>query len=445
MPVIPEEICKDEVCRETTAFHDAVKSRQIIFCVSVPCFGNRSLREATAVSSFNPMDLNRIVIDDPSWLWFLDPENYRPALLELEIEESDFLAAWNEILAVFPVDWARKAIESKYDTYGYHGIHPMPFGWLPFHPVAKFLAQKRSHGGWAQAAPVLRLGLYLVRTKSISGIKSIRRDLKNLEQFGGRLFELEVLSEFSRRGLKPKIEGTPDFSISADSSYIYLEARHRGVPFWMEVANRVHVPFGEKWHQIRVDLTYASGVRAEAEALAVEISAEIASLAKMEWDPEISIITPRYTIRHLKAGDPCTLVIGDRSDQRWSEEVVNLIYWTLIEKSKQLKQVAGEGYPNGILIDCRSLLLAAWQGNPEVKARHQEEVRSGILRAGDRFLNEHTWVSGIVWWWRTIDSPWSLPEILHKPWTVTLSTRAGHVEDFDPTTLTRTKLSTLDQ
>lgn len=121
---------------------------------------------------------------------------------------------------MFPVHWARKAIESEYDTHGYPGIHPMPFGWLPFHPVANFLAQKRSHGGWAQAAPILRLGIDLLRTKAISGTKSIRRDLKNMEQYGGRLFELEILSEFSRRSYKPKIEGTPDFSIAVGSSNI---------------------------------------------------------------------------------------------------------------------------------------------------------------------------------------------------------------------------------
>lgn len=387
------------------------------------------------MSSFHPFDLNRIVVDDPSWLWFLDPENYRPALPELQIAESDYLAAWNEVLAVFPVKWAREAIESKYDNYGFFGIHPPPFGWLPFHPVAKFLAQKRSHGGWAQAVPVLRLGVDLLRTKRISRIQSIRRDMKNLEQFGGRLFELEVLSEFSHRGYKVKIEGTPDFSISADPSLIYLEARHRGVPFWMEVANRVGLPFGGEWNQIRIEITYTSGVRAEAKALAKEISSKVASMVKMECDREIPIVTPKYKIRHAKEGEPCTMTISDSSDQRWCEEIDNLIYRTLIEKSKQLERVAGDGYPNGILIDCRSLLPPAWQGDSETRALHRDEIKSGILRGGDRFLSEYTWVGGIVWWWRTIDSVRSLPEILHKPWTVTLSTLAGHVEYFDPKNL----------
>lgn len=123
--------------------------------------------------------LNRVVPDDPEWAWFLDPQNYVPVLPKLRLDEATYLDTWNEVVRVFPLGWARETHAKTKGSYGWTGIHPPVLGWLAHHPVASFLATRPY--GWATIAPLLRLGLDLIRTRDIPRIQSFKVDLRNLD------------------------------------------------------------------------------------------------------------------------------------------------------------------------------------------------------------------------------------------------------------------------
>lgn len=381
----------------------------------------------------NVFNMPRYVVDDPDWAWFLDPENYGPKLPEFGISEDLYTQAWRELLEVFSLKWARDSLPVEYRNTGYYGIHPHPFMWLSFHPVSKFLADEIC-GNWQNAVPLLRLGLDLLRTKSIPGVSSIRQDLVSLEQYAGRLFELEVLSDFCQRGLDPQIEGTPDFSIACGSTRVFLEARHRGIPFWMAVAREVHAPWGGETPSLSVEIKESSGRRSDAFRMAAEINEDIERMASTKYDP---VDKPNYKISLAHEGVGPGLAVGSvtigRSvDQNWAEEVEFLVYRTLVEKFPQVAKAAADGNKVALLMDCRSLILPAMPDADDPRNVRREDVKAGILGGGSRFLKEYPVVSGVVWWWYSYRSIFNLQECLHLRWDVTMSTANGHIEHFDP-------------
>lgn len=57
--------------------------------------------------------LTHMVLNDPAWIWFRDPQNYSPVLAELGLDEGTYLDVWDEIMRVFPLHWARDTREGK--------------------------------------------------------------------------------------------------------------------------------------------------------------------------------------------------------------------------------------------------------------------------------------------------------------------------------------------
>lgn len=72
--------------------------------------------------------LNRVIPDDPRWVWYLDPENYSPLLPKLGLDESTYLDIWDELTRVFPLEWARETHANTKQSYAWTGLHPPVFG-----------------------------------------------------------------------------------------------------------------------------------------------------------------------------------------------------------------------------------------------------------------------------------------------------------------------------
>jgi hypothetical protein len=287
--------------------------------------------------SSNIFDIPKYIKDDPEWLWFNDAENFEKISIKLGIAIDDYVAAIHEILEVFPVSWAKEISPHEIGYVGYAGIHPMPFKWLDFHPIARFITQK-PYNAFACLAPIVRLGIDLIRTRQVQKIQAVRKELLSLEQYSGRLFELEILSTLLRTGFEPKIVGTPDFFLKFNGREIFLEARHRGVPFWMNVASNINMIMDESSPAVRVEITYVSGIRQEASEMCAEISAELKSMdlsALLAGEP---VVRKRYTIRHEPDAKPGTMIVGYGEDKAWATEIEKFVYRTLCEKRDQLEK-----------------------------------------------------------------------------------------------------------
>jgi hypothetical protein len=377
--------------------------------------------------------LERVEEDNPDWVWFLDPANYSQVLGTFQVSENIYLNAWGEVLNVFPRTWARKTMLARIGGPTAQGIHPPFFGWLHYHPVAHFLSQHVF--AWSSAVHVLRLGMELLNTRDIPRIQSLRRDLKNLDQYIGRLFELEVLSDLAARGLQPSIYGTPDFRFRVGNTSVYAEARHRGLPFGMATTFGIHPPIDANWHSIRVTLRKVSGTRSDMLDLELRINRDIAEMFRSPADSIPQVVREDYTIEHTEDGEARTMSISYGKDESWRSELRRVTHLTLVEKSKQIRPIALSGHRVALMMDCRSLVSPlAKSGNPSVD-KHNTEQRNSVLDAGAQFLEENQWVSGIVWWWKHTAWAKKLAEDLHQPWHFSVSTSEGHKESFEPTDL----------
>lgn len=373
--------------------------------------------------------LTRIVLDDPEWIWFRDPQNYSPVLARLGLDEGTYLDVWDEVTRVFPLHWARETHAKVKQGYGWTALHPPVLGWLEHHPVATFLAT-RPHG-WATVAALLRLGLDLIRTRDLPRIQSLRVDLRNLDQYVGRLFELEVLSEFARRGWAPEIVGTPDFRFHIDGIEAYAEARHRGAPFGMAVFRLVHPPMDADWHLLKITLKRISGVQAEVGAIAGRINKDVETILGTAHDSPASIETDDYAIKHVAEGERRTIQLSYGRHESYSSELEHLVLGTLQDKSAQIKPVASKGYPSILLLDCRSLFSPEPRKPDDARVANRARFMASILAGGDRFLAENQWVSGIIWWWKRADWPLSLSEMIHEPPLISMTAADGHIESVD--------------
>jgi hypothetical protein len=373
--------------------------------------------------------LARIVPDDPEWIWFRDPENYSPVLPKLGLDEGTYLDVWDEVTRVFPLHWARETHAKENQSYGWTGLHPPVLGWLAHHPVASFLATRPY--GWATVAPLLRLGLDLIRTRDLPRTQSLRVDLRNLDQYVGRLFELEVLSEFARRGWAPEIVGTPDFRFHINGIEAYAEARHRGAPFGMALSRLVHTPMDADWHRLNITLKRISGVHAEVSAIAGRINKDVETILGTAHDSPISIETDDYAMEHIAEGERRTIRLSYGSHESYASELEHLVLGTLRDKSAQIKAVAAKGHPAILLLDCRSLISPEPRTPDDARVANRAKYMTRILAGGDRFLAENQWVSGIIWWWKKADWPIRLSEMIHEPPLISMLTADGYIESMD--------------
>ncbi len=161
--------------------------------------------------------------------WYLESAQYGDILEQLGIGEEEYSEAVDEVLEVFPLEWAGKEYGRIVGSGGpkHFSLRPSPFHGLAHHPLpALLIGAGRSI--WPMVE-LVRLGNDLLATKSLLKIHSLRRDLRDSDQFLGRLFELEALAEFARHGLQPEILETPDCRLQIAGRRVYVEMRHRGL------------------------------------------------------------------------------------------------------------------------------------------------------------------------------------------------------------------------
>lgn len=373
--------------------------------------------------------LTKIVADDTHWTWYLDEDNYAPILPHFGLDKANYLDLWDEIMKVFPLEWAKQTHSRLKGSYAWMGFHPPVLGRLNYHPVATFLA-KRPYG-WTTLAPLLRLGLHLIRTRSLVGIQSLRRDLKNLDQYPGRIFEIEILSEFIQRGWAPEIYGTPDFRLCIEGRHVYAEARHRGITNGMALTNLIHLPFDADWHFLKILLNRIPEKEQDLLTIADSINKDLESILLGSKSEKALIDTADYTIRHLCEGPPRTVEISYGSHKSYSTELGHLTYGILRDKSDQIKTTATQGYPSIIIVDCRSLFWPESQMQTDVYTASRAELQSHILASGQRFLEETNWVSGIMWWWPQPHWSLSLYDLVHARPSMSITTVRQHISTMD--------------
>ena len=361
-------------------------------------------------------------------MWFTDPENLDQIVDRLDVSIDAYESAINEVLELFPLSWAKAQEPRSREYAGWIGIHPPFFRWLDFHPIARFMMQK-PFNAIPTLTPIVRLGMDLIRTKRIPRIQALRQELLSLDQYAGRLFELEILSRFVTEGLSPSIIGTPDFCVPIDGQKLFLEARHRGAPFWMNTSFGIYLPMQKDWPPIRVQLNYVSGVKDESFLLRAAIEKDLEELDPNDLLLNGAIVRAKYTISHEPSAPAgIAMIVGYGPDKPWSSEVETLIFQTLVEKAPQLKSASADGSPCAIVIDCRSIIPPDTLETSGPWYERRNAIKAGILRAGDRFLTENKWISGVIWWWKTAIDPWKADQIVKQQWPVTISTGSLHLE-----------------
>ena len=235
--------------------------------------------------------------------------------------------------------------------------------------------------------------------------------------------------------------GTPDFCVPIHGQSLFLEARHRGAPFWMNTANGIHPPNQRDWPPIRVQLNYVSGVKDESFLLREEITKELESLDPNEILLKGSIVREKYTISHEPSAPAGTMIIGYGPDKPWASEVEALIFQILVDKSSQLQLVSADGSSCAIVIDCRSIIPPDTLETSGPRYERRNSIKAGILRAGASFLAENKRISGVIWWWRTAIDPWKVEQVVKHAWPVSLSTGSLHLEGPELGVLCRKLLS----
>lgn len=360
--------------------------------------------------------------DAKGWLWYLDPENYRPILASLDLDESRYLEAWSQVHRAFPFEWAQGVARSQRGGVGWSGLLPPHLGRLAHHPIAFFLAHRPY--GWATAAPLVRLGIDLYRVKDIPGAVSVVRDLRRLDQYVGRLFELHALSTLQAAGWRPSIVGTPDFQFTIDNTPFLAEARHRGAPLGMAVFSHVFPPVSAQWHHIKVHLESIDVTEEKAPVVAQQINTAIADLLTTPEGFGERIGT-HFRVVHDDKGDARTISFSYGSPGPLSAELGFLTYRTLREKVRQLSQGPVD-HRKVVLLDCRSL----------VRSIDRDQVlRDAVLAGGERFLQEERSITGIIWWWPHRKAAVSLRAMIHEPDAISVSVRGSHREGLSAETL----------
>jgi hypothetical protein len=255
------------------------------------------------------LGIPKLVSDEPGWRWFADSVNYLPVLSALRVSRAEYEEALSEFDRVFPPDWATEEARSALVriSEGGGGIGAMRLTghagfWLEFHPVALLTAMGPD---WTSGAAIIHLGLALARTARIPGTSKIRSDLRDLRQFPGALFELEVLSHAVLASLQPQVERTPDFRVDTSNGPVWLELTRRTVPAAFYVLNRTCRPFRAKYGQLSIEIRdlpgdapdqiegFISTIRKAIEELESADRARTTetSAFKLAWDPSANAET----------------------------------------------------------------------------------------------------------------------------------------------------------
>ena len=373
--------------------------------------------------------------------WYLEPSTYRSFVEQTSITEEEYVASIEEVLAVIPLSEAQKYVDDllKRDGHltGPFYIHPVPFNILIRHPLKMFLGA--SIGDFWALADVVKFGLDLLCTRDIPGVAAIRRDLRNQDQYVGRLFEIELLAELVRANAMPQIKGTPDFSGEIGGLKFLMEARHRGVAFPQAIVSQLTTSLGFKeFGELAVQLAPVGGKGELVSEVASSIGAQILSLIEHTGERSREISTGAFTIRHDPTGGPRSVTFS-YGKGTYAEDLAVLVSSALIGKERQLQSSAHGNCVRIVALDLRALFPAlpvenakdatapAWLG---YYGQRIPEWRNAILGSCKDFLNSPTVVTGVLLWFRSPASvSWrDLNKYFLSTYSGILITRNGIVE-----------------
>lgn len=343
--------------------------------------------------------------------WYLERDGYEPFLRHTSLSESEYLDAINQLLALIPADEAR--------AYGNQIMHaegglaapfqllPVPFTVLTKHPLKLFLSGYVPNY-WILCEAV-NLGRDLVETQAIPGTVSIRNDLRALDQYVGRLFEIELLAELQRASLEPVVAGTPDFLATVRDVRIAIEAKHRGAPFGAAVISNLttalaFLDFGDL--SVVLKAPGSSGETVQQVVQAIE--ADVRSVLSDASGARIPIERPTYSICHdHSAGQKVLNVRYGRSD--YEEDLRFLIRSVLREKEQQLGRSSYAETQGLVAIDCRSLFPAlpsqekqnaVAPGCLNYYGPRIKRWESGLIGEAKQFVLQSSQVRGVLLWLR---------------------------------------------
>jgi hypothetical protein len=186
--------------------------------------------------------------------WLNIPPQLTARLAEASVNVYNFQLYIREVLAVFPLDWADSLVNIERSTTGniaQKSLWPSHDTFYIQHPAARFVSGIML--GRDGVLDLARLGRDLYDTKNLSGIQSVRRELRLVDQYVARIFELVVLAAFARAGFCPELTGTPDCKIAVEGSRFLVEIVHRGQPFARHLGNRI-------WHSLGLHTLKAESV-----------------------------------------------------------------------------------------------------------------------------------------------------------------------------------------
>lgn len=350
-------------------------------------------------------------------VWYLDSEKYRWFLENVQISEEDYFRYINEVLEIFPIqfsqDYTQGVMKKEKGLYGTFSLHPVPFNVLKRHPVSTFMSGKVPD--YHILAEIANLGKDLSVTKNILGIASVRRDLRILDQYIGRLFEIEILAAFTRANMNPEIMGTPDFRAMLAANPIYVEARHRGPPFAQAVHEGIMLGLAFKeFGDLSVSVGNVGSTGECVEQVAETVLNDIYEILGTKQTEPVTIKKQTYEISHDPSGGPrgFSFRYGQNS---YDGDISNIIKYALKDKERQLNKVGSfKGYRVQAL-DLRSLFPAL---PPEEKreaiapgwlnyyAPRIKKWRNSVLFVVHDFLNQSNTTDAVLIWWKNEKGVW---------------------------------------
>lgn len=347
--------------------------------------------------------------------WYLDAEEYAWFLEHVDISEDSYVSAVNEVLDIFPiaeaVAYTSSVCRREGGISGPFSVHPAPFHVLARHPILTFVSGmiRDSH----ILAEIVNLGRDLQVTRSIPGVASIRRDLRNLDQYVGRLFEIEMLAQLDLGEMSPAIFGTPDFDARIGEKRVFIEARHRGVPFARAVTEGIISGLAFKeFGELTVKL---SNIGASGETVNEVTERIVTTIVKLLASNERNTVSnDKYEIHHSVNAGPRRLSIHFGKES-YDADLKNLIRYTLEDKEKQLAPVIKCDGVKVLALDVRSLF-------PSLPSEASEKAiapgwlnyykprisrwRASVLEATSEFVRESETTDAVLLWWKNEKGMW---------------------------------------
>lgn len=370
-------------------------------------------------------------VETPSGPWYKDPSMYERLIADLGLSEREYSEYTDELLTIYVSNTVEEIADQLLQARRgliQPTLYPAPWSYQLFNPLPFLLSRKwPTHDCLIE---LLRLGRDLRVTRSVPGkIKTVRNRLKVDSEYIGALFEIEVLSEFARAGLKPEVVGRPDCKIEVGGLPIYVEMRHRGVPFGMAVVWQLRLSFAFlEFGTFNIHLKETGSTATSFEDLSAAVSADAIELLQTSYDVPVSRETTDYVIHYDPHGERCKIAFSFGEDP-YDEQLQKMVVSMLKDKEMQLERPAGEGHKCLIAVDFRSVLPSVIRLSEEdARLQNVRKSRAAIVSAVHEFLAGSSVVDAVLTWWRKADAFSPVHDKFRCPFQVSLITIDAEID-----------------